>query len=164
MWLMQSRLRVSAGLVVYRIRDGRLEVFLVHPGGPFFARRDEGAWSIPKGEIEPGEKMLATALREFKEEVGIEIDPTSQFLELGSIRQKGGKIVHAWGVEKDYEKPMPVCSNTFEMEWPPHSGRRQRFPEVDRAEFLSLAIAKEKIKETQVPLLERLAAALGIKQ
>src|SRR5436190_12931127 len=104
--------RVSAGLLLYRMREGQLEVFLAHPGGPFFAHRDDGHWTIPKGEIEAGEELLATALREFWEEVGIEIDPRSKFLELGSIRQKGGKIVHAWGVEFDWEGKAPVKSST----------------------------------------------------
>src|SRR5678810_387391 len=105
------RARVSAGLLMFRVCEGQLEVFLAHPGGPFFAHRDDGHWTIPKGEIEPGEEFLATALREFKEEVGIEIDPRSNFFELGSIRQKGGKIVHAWGVENDCECDTPVQSS-----------------------------------------------------
>lgn len=147
---------------MYRIRDGRLEVFLAHPGGPFFTRRDAGCWSVPKGEIEAGEDLLATALREFKEEVAIEIDPQSRFIELGSIRQKGGKIVHAWGVEHDCVPPPPCANNTFTMEWPPRSGRMRQFPEVDRAQYFPLAQAKEKIKDTQLPLLDRLIASLGI--
>ena len=146
---------------MFRIRDGRLEVFLAHPGGPFFARRDEGCWTVPKGEIEAGEDLLTTAIREFEEEVGISIDPQRKFIELGSIRQKGGKIVHAWGVEHDCEPPPPSKSNTFTMEWPPHSGRLRKFPEVDRAAFFPLAKAAEKVKDTQLPLIERLAAALG---
>jgi len=156
----KAKAKVSAGLLMYRIRDGSLEVFLAHPGGPFFVRRDD-CWSIPKGEIEPGEDALATAIREFKEETGISIDPGSRFRELGFIQQKGGKIVHAWGVEHDCEPPAQCPSNTFAMEWPPRSGRIQRFPEVDRARFFSLAEGLEKMKDTQRPLLERLAAALG---
>jgi predicted NUDIX family NTP pyrophosphohydrolase len=154
--------RISAGLVWYRVRDGSLEVFLAHPGGPLFTRRDEGYWTIPKGEIEPGEDFLVTALREFQEEVGIEIDPQSRFIELGSIRQKGGKIVHAWGVEKDDSPLGPLRSITFEMEWPPGSRSKQRFPEVDRAQFFELKEAKKRIKETQIPLLERLAEILQL--
>jgi predicted NUDIX family NTP pyrophosphohydrolase len=154
--------RVSAGLLMYRIRNGRLEVFLAHPGGPFFARRDDGCWGIPKGEIEPGEELLATAIREFKEEVDIAVDPKGPFIELGSIRQKGGKTVHAWGVERDCEPPPPCASNTFTMEWPPRSGRMQSFPEVDRAAFFPLAKAMQKLKDTQLPLLKRLMIALGI--
>jgi predicted NUDIX family NTP pyrophosphohydrolase len=146
---------------MYRIRDGRLEVFLAHPGGPFFERRDD-CWSLPKGEIEAGEALLATAIREFKEEVGIDIDPQSRFIELGLIRQKGGKIVHAWGVEKDCIPPAPCRSNTFAMEWPPRSGRIRHFPEVDRAQFFCLGEAREKMKDTQVPFLDRLTAALGV--
>ncbi len=148
--------RVSAGLVMYRIRGGGLEVFLAHPGGPFFAHRDEGYWTIPKGEIEDEEEHLATAIREFQEEVGLEIDPKSEFIELGSIRQKGGKIVHAWAVEQRCADPIECKSNTFKIEWPIGSGKWARFPEVDRAEFFPIALAKRKLKATQVPLLERL--------
>lgn len=145
---------------MYRFRNGRLEVFLAHPGGPFFAHKDEGHWTIPKGEIEPGEDHLATALREVREEVGIAVDPQRRFLELGSIRQKGGKIVHAWGVEWDFDDSRPVVSNTYEMEWPLNSGRVQRFPEVDRARFFPMAEARVKIKETQIPLLDKLESWL----
>jgi predicted NUDIX family NTP pyrophosphohydrolase len=152
--------RVSAGLVLYRIRNGRLEVFLAHPGGPLFAFKDEAHWTIPKGHIEPEEELLDTAIREFKEEIGLEIHRQSQFLDLGSIRQKGGKIVHAWGVEGDYDQSVPIQSNRFKMEWPPGSGEVQRFPEVDRAQFFPMLEARIKIKPTQIPLLERLEAAL----
>src|SRR5713101_2812179 len=154
------RSRVSSGLLMFRFRNGQLEVFLAHPGGPFFANRDDGHWTIPKGEIEPGEEFLATALREFKEEVGIDIDPKSKFLELGSIRQKGGKIVHAWGVERDLDAATAFKSSTFKMEWPPGSGKIQRFPEVDRAQFFPMAEACRRIKETQTPLLDALEAHL----
>src|SRR6185295_14861898 len=104
------RSRVSAGLLVFRVRDGRLEVFLAHPGGPLFASRDDGHWTLPKGEVEPGEDLLAAALREFQEEIGIEIDPAGPFLPLGSIQQKGGKVVHAWAVEKDWDGAPPIRS------------------------------------------------------
>ena len=154
------RSRISAGLVMYRLRDGRLEVFLAHPGGPFFANRDQGVWTIPKGELEPDEAHLATAIREFKEEVGIEIDPQSDFIELGSIRQKGGKTVFAWGVEQHCLDPIECKSNVFKMEWPAGSGNWKSFPEVDRAQFFPLPEAKERIKDTQVPLLERLEQQL----
>ena len=146
---------------MYRRRDGRLEVFLAHPGGPFFAKKDAGHWTIPKGEIEDGEDHLATAIREFKEEVGIDVDPKAKFIELGSIQQKGGKIVHAWGVEQDCPDPFECKSNLFRVEWPPKSGNWQMFPEVDRAQFFSVDEAKLKIKETQRPLIERLEQALA---
>ena len=148
---------------MYRIRNGQLEVFLAHPGGPFFAHKDEGHWTIPKGEIEPGEDFIATAIREFKEEVGIDVSAQSEFIELGSIRQKGGKIVHAWAIERDWDDSVPFQSITFEMEWPPGSGRLQRFPEVDRARFFSIAEAVQKIKETQIPLLDQLEAVLRMR-
>lgn len=150
------RARVSAGLLLYRFHNGALEIFLAHPGGPFFAYKDDGHWTIPKGEIEANEDYLATAIRECKEEVCIEVDPQGPFLDLGSIRQKGGKVVHAWGVEVDMEKPPLLKSNHFRMEWPPDSGKFQSFPEVDRAEFFPLAEAKRKIKETQIPFIDRL--------
>ena len=158
------RSRVSAGLVMYRCRDGQLEVFLAHPGGPFFANRDDGVWTIPKGEIEVEEEHLATAIREFKEEVGIDIDPQSEFVELGSIRQKGGKTVYAWAVEQACPDPVTCKSNLFEMEWPPGSGQWKSFPEVDRAQFFLIAEAKQKIKNTQVPLLERLEQHLATRK
>lgn len=154
--------RVSAGLVLYRIRNQRLEVFLGHPGGPFFAHKDAGHWSIPKGEIEPGEDMIKTAIREVKEEIGIRIDYRSKFISLGSIRQKGGKIVHAWALERDEVAFDPNKSQTFRMEWPLHSGQFEAFPEIDRAGFFPWAEVIEKIKSTQVPLLERLARELGL--
>ena len=151
------RSRVSAGLVLYRKRDGELEVFLAHPGGPFFAHKDDGHWTIPKGEVETGEDMLATAIREVEEETGLVIDERANFIELGSIKQKGGKIVHGWGVEYSGADPGPCKSNVFHMEWPIGSGQMKAFPEVDRAEFFPLETAKAKVKATQVPLLERLA-------
>ena len=155
--------RISAGLVVYRFKNGRLEVFLAHPGGPFFAHKDHGHWTIPKGEIEAQEDYLATGIREFKEEIGIEIDPKSRFLDLGSIRQKGGKTVHAWGVEQDWDDSRSLRSNTFTLEWPPRSGKIQTFPEVDRAQFFPIEEARKRIKETQLPLLDRLDELLRSK-
>ena len=153
--------RTSAGLLMYRrcARSG-LEVFLAHPGGPFFKNKDMGAWTIPKGEIPDGEEPLAAALREFEEETGMRIDASVDFRDLGSIRQKGGKIVHAWAVEGDYPAGHCLKSNTFEIEWPPRSGRLQSFPEIDRAEFFPLDAAREKINPAQVPFLDRLEAAL----
>jgi predicted NUDIX family NTP pyrophosphohydrolase len=133
-----------------------LEVFLAHPGGPFFARKDDGHWTIPKGEVESGEDLLATAIREFREEIGIPLKSGLDFLPLGAIQQKGGKIVHAWAVEQDWNGEPPIRSNEFEMEWPPGSGQRQRFPEVDRAQFFPLAEARRKVKERQIPLLDEL--------
>ncbi len=147
----------SAGLLMYRLRDGRPEVFLVHPGGPFFAQRDEGVWSIPKGELEPGEDPLAAAIREFREETGF--TARGPFLPLGAIRQKGGKLVEAWAFSGDCD-PAALQSNLFEMEWPPGSARTARFPEVDRGAWFDLATARRKIRESQIPLLERLEAAL----
>jgi predicted NUDIX family NTP pyrophosphohydrolase len=145
--------RLSAGLLMYRIKDGIPQVLLAHPGGPFFRNKDDGAWSIPKGEIEPGEDLLLTAQREFKEETGIK--PTGPFLPLKPIKQKGGKIVHAWAFEGDCD-PNAIKSNTFAMEWPPKSGRQMEFPEIDRAEFFDLGMAKQKIKAGQGALIEEL--------
>jgi predicted NUDIX family NTP pyrophosphohydrolase len=144
---------------MYRRREG-IEVFIAHPGGPFFRAKDDGHWTIPKGEVEPDEDQLATAIREFKEETGITIDPKAQFVELGSIRQKGGKIVHAWAVEQDCPESYVCMSNVFSMQWPPNSGKWQSFPEVDRAQFFPLDQARRKLKETQLPLLDRLETAL----
>jgi predicted NUDIX family NTP pyrophosphohydrolase len=147
---------MSAGLVMFRRRDGELEFFLAHPGGPFSKNKDDGHWTIPKGEPDGDEPLLDVAKREFEEETGIK--PHGPYVELGSIQQKGGKWVHAWGFEGDCTGP--ICSNNFAMEWPPKSGRVCEFPEVDRAEFFTLETARRKIKETQIPLLERLALAL----
>jgi predicted NUDIX family NTP pyrophosphohydrolase len=154
----ETRSAVSAGLLLFRRRDAALEVLLVHPGGPFFARKDEGAWSIPKGEALPGEDLLTRAKTEFKEELGIGIE--GRFISLRSIRQKGGKTVHAWAVEADLPPAFEFRSNTFELEWPPRSGLRQIFPEIDRAEFFPEEIARRKINPAQVELLDRLAALL----
>ena len=142
--------KVSAGLLLYRIRDERIEVLLVHPGGPFWAKKDLGSWTIPKGEIVPGEDPLAAATREFEEELGF--TPQGKLLPLGMVSQKGGKNVHAWAVECDCS-PEALKSNTFTIEWPPHSGRVQEFPEVDRAEFFGMEEAKKKINPAQVKLL-----------
>ena len=143
---------------MYRRRGGELEVFLVHPGGPFFAKKDEGAWSIPKGEIEEGDDALTTALREFREETGIE--PSGDLTDLGTVKQKGGKMVHAWAFEGDYNEDRPIRSNTFSMEWPPRSGKRREFPEVDKAAFFSATAAKQKINPAQAELIERLQKEL----
>jgi predicted NUDIX family NTP pyrophosphohydrolase len=145
--------RLSAGLLMFRFREGMLQVFLAHPGGPFFTRKDEGAWTIPKGEAEPGEDLLETAKREFEEETGIM--PTGPFIPLSPVKQKGGKIVHAWAFENDW-KEKDVVSNTFSMEWPPKSGRQAEFPEIDRAEFFDVREAKRKVKAAQDALIDEL--------
>src|SRR3954467_10366015 len=144
---------VSAGLLMHRMVDGALQVLLVHPGGPFFRKKDEGAWSIPKGEVGPGEDLLETARREFAEEIGI--TPTGQFVALAPVKQKGGKVVHAWAFEGDCD-PGAIVSNTFAMEWPPRSGRQTEFPEMDRADFFDVASASRKIKAAQMALVEEL--------
>lgn len=150
--------RVSAGLLMYRRgAAGAVEVFLVHPGGPFWAKKDRGAWGIPKGEVEEGEEMLATAVREFAEETGFRAE--APFLELGSIRQAGGKVVTAWAFAGDCD-PAALRSNTCEVEWPPRSGRRIEIPEVDRGAWFGVEAARLFIREAQMPLVERLIAFL----
>jgi predicted NUDIX family NTP pyrophosphohydrolase len=149
---------ISAGIVLYRSGPGGIEVLLVHPGGPLWARKDLGAWSIPKGEVEQGEDLLAAARREFEEETGFPASGAAAAL--GSVRQRGGKVVHAWAVRGDAD-PARLRSNTFEMEWPPRSGKRQEFPEVDRAAWFDLAEAQRRILRAQAKLLDRLAAALS---
>jgi predicted NUDIX family NTP pyrophosphohydrolase len=150
--------RVSAGLLMFRVRDGSLQIFLAHPGGPLFRNKDEGYWTIPKGEPPEDEPLIEAATREFEEETGIK--PVGPFIELGSIRQKGGKVVYAWAFEGDQDESQPVRSNTFEMEWPLRSGRYESFPEVDRTRFFSLDEGRRKLKDTQWPLVERLVAIL----
>jgi predicted NUDIX family NTP pyrophosphohydrolase len=157
---MTARSRLSAGLLLYRRRAGDPEFLLVHPGGPFFIRKDEGSWSIPKGEAQPDEDLLTRAKIEFEEELGF-IPPRGNFLPLGSVKQKGGKTVHAWAAEGDLPGDFVLQSNTFELEWPPRSGRIQSFPEVDRAEFYPEQVAREKIKLAQSELIYRLLALLG---
>jgi predicted NUDIX family NTP pyrophosphohydrolase len=145
----------SAGIVLYRAGDGGLEVLLVHPGGPFWAKKDLGAWSIPKGEYEPGEDPLACALREFEEETGTRLQ-APELVELGTVTQNAGKQVTAWGARGDLDAAA-VRSNSFTMEWPPRSGRQQEFPEVDRAEWFGLDQARAKLVAAQVELIDRLA-------
>ncbi len=142
----------SAGILAYRTVSGVLEFFLVHPGGPFFAKKDLGVWTVPKGLVENGDDLLLTAKREFLEETGIEV--SGDFLTLGHIVQKGGKQVHCYGVEFDLD-PSKLKSNTFELEWPPRSGRIVTFPEVDRGEWFDLETAKIKINAKQAELLDR---------
>ena len=144
---------LSAGLVMYDNRD-QLRIFLVHPGGPYFKNKDQGWWSIPKGLIEPDEDFQSAAIREFKEETGI--SPKGPYLDLGSIRQKSGKTVYAWAFRGDSTQPIQLKSNTFEIEWPPRSGRNQEFPEIDQAQWHLWESAVTKIMAAQVPLLERL--------
>jgi len=150
--------RVSSGILLYRRPGGRLEVLLAHPGGPYFARKDEGHWTIPKGEVDPGEEFVSVGRREFEEETGQPV-PEGPSRELGSIVQKGGKIVHAWAVEGDLD-PDAGASNTFEVEWPPGSGRRQSFPEIDRVAWFDAGEARRRIKATQIPFIDRLEAGL----
>ena len=143
----------SAGILVYRRGAAGLEIFLVHPGGPFWAKKDLGVWSIPKGELEPDEDPLAAARREFEEETGCRTG--GEFRPLAPLKQRSGKTVYAWAVEGDCD-PAAIKSNTFSMEWPPHSGRRQEFPEVDRAAWFPLAEAKRRILPGQVGFIESL--------
>jgi predicted NUDIX family NTP pyrophosphohydrolase len=149
----------SAGILLYRLTGDEPEVLLVHPGGPFWARKDAGVWSIPKGEYAEDEDPQACALREFAEETGAALPP-SELADLGSVRQKSGKVVTAWAAEGDLDADR-IESNTFEMEWPPRSGRRQAFPEVDRAGWFGLDGAREKLNPAQAPFADRLAALLS---
>jgi predicted NUDIX family NTP pyrophosphohydrolase len=148
--------RTSAGLLLFRLHEGQLEVLLVHPGGPFWAKKDDAAWSIPKGEIGDGEDALAAARREVQEEIGT--SPDGAFIPLAPVRQPGGKVVRAWAIEADVD-PAAITSNTFQMEWPPRSGRQQTFPEVDRAAWFTIPQARSKILRGQLPLLDGLAHA-----
>ena len=143
----------SAGLLIYRVRDNTLEVLLVHPGGPLWAKKDLGAWSIPKGEFDEEEPLLA-AKREFYEETGIQA-PEGEYVSLNPVKQKGGKIVHAWAVAGEVDAEL-VISNKFELEWPPRSGKKQSFPEIDRAAWYSVEEAQQKINPGQVRLIQEL--------
>jgi predicted NUDIX family NTP pyrophosphohydrolase len=156
-----SRSRISAGLLIFRRRNNELEVLLVHPGGPFFARKDDGAWTIPKGEATSEEDLLTRAQIEFEEELGFRPENFPDWIELGSIKQKGGKTVHAWAFESDLPEPFELKSNLFEIEWPPRSGKHKKFPEIDQARFFSEEVARRKINPAQVLLLERLRAAIN---
>jgi len=149
--------KLSAGILLFRGRGGALEVFLVHPGGPFWAKKDEGAWTVPKGEPEEGEALLDTALREFCEEVGFR--PEGPYLELPPVKQAGGKVVHCWMAEGDCD-PSSLTGHSFEMEWPPRSGKRQQFPEVDRAAWFTLQEARRRINKAQAAFLDRLQERL----
>ena len=148
----------SAGLLLFRTASDSLEVLLVHPGGPFWAKRDDGAWSIPKGEIHAGEDPFQAALREFREEMGAPVD--GDFIALAPRRQAGGKIVHAWAVAAQFD-PSRLRSNTFTMEWPPRSGQRREFPEIDRAAWFPLDVARAKILKSQAGFLDELIRTLA---
>jgi predicted NUDIX family NTP pyrophosphohydrolase len=152
--------KTSAGLLLYRGEGAAVEVLLVHPGGPFWAKRDDGAWSVPKGEHGPDEDPLAVARREFLEELGVEPPATEPPTPLGEIRQAGGKRVLAWAIRGDLD-PASIRSNTFQMEWPPRSGRMREFPEVDRAAWFDLAAARTKVVSGQVAFLDRLGELAG---
>lgn len=143
---------------MFRRREGELQVLLVHPGGPFWARKDEGAWTIPKGEAAGDEDLLTRAQTEFGEELGV--TASGEWIALGSVKQRGGKTVHAWAFEGELPDPFELRSNVFEMEWPPRSGRRASFPEVDRAAFFDLETARKKINPAQQEFLERLVEVL----
>jgi predicted NUDIX family NTP pyrophosphohydrolase len=149
--------RNSAGLLMYRTRDGELEVLIVHPGGPYWAKKDAGSWFVPKGEIEPGEDELEAAQREFQEETAIV--PAGPFLDLGEVTHKSSKRVRAWAFPGNCD-PGAIVSNTFSMEWPPRSGRMQSFPEIDRAEFADAATAREKLNPAEYAFVERLQELL----
>ena len=145
--------KTSAGVLLYRRSGKSLEVFLVHPGGPFWAKKDDGAWSIPKGEFAEGEDPVDVARREFEEETGFPLKGKLEALK--PIKQAGGKIVHAWAIEGELNQSA-IRSNTFSLEWPPHSGKNQEFPEVDRASWFDLETGRRKILKSQMPLLEQL--------
>jgi predicted NUDIX family NTP pyrophosphohydrolase len=151
---------ISAGLLLYRWRGSRAEVFLVHPGGPYWAKKDDGAWSVPKGIVNPLEDELAGARREFKEETGFDVDRSGAEHDLGIFRQLSGKRLHIWAIEGDCN-PAELASNLFEMEWPPKSGRREQFPEVDRGAWFEGASALLKIAKGQRPILEKFYAEFG---
>jgi predicted NUDIX family NTP pyrophosphohydrolase len=151
--------KLSAGILLYRARQGAVEVLLVHPGGPFWAKKDLGAWTIPKGEYQQGDDPLAAALREFGEETG-QAPPADGLVELGTIRQRGGKLLTAWAAAGDLD-PEAVVSNTFTMEWPPRSGVQREFPEVDRAGWFDRETARAKLLAAQAELVDRLLAALS---
>jgi predicted NUDIX family NTP pyrophosphohydrolase len=153
-----SRSRISAGLLMYRRREGLIEVFLVHPGGPYFRNKDDGFWTIPKGEVEPEESLLESARREFEEETGFR--PQGSFRALPTVTQKGGKVVHAWAFEGDCD-PAEIRCNPFQMEWPPKSGRYAEFPEIDNAGFFDMQAARQKINAAQIVFLDELERSLN---
>jgi predicted NUDIX family NTP pyrophosphohydrolase len=149
----------SAGILLYRRREASLEVLLVHPGGPFWSKKDDGAWFVPKGELTEGEEPLAAARREFREELGSD-PPAGEPLALGTVKNKSGKLIYVWALEGELDV-QSIQSNTFSLEWPPRSGKMREFPEVDRASFFALEAAAIKIHSAELPLLERLAALVA---
>src|SRR5712692_2861145 len=155
-----KRSRISAGLLMFRKKQGRLEVLLAHPGGPYFQNKDGGIWTVPKGEVGEGEDLLARSKIEFEEELGV-APRAAEWIQLGWIKQKGGKIVHAWAFEGDLPEAFQCKSNLFELEWPPRSGKYEKFPEVDQVCFFSDEVARRKLKNTQGPFLDRLRAVLS---
>ena len=150
--------QISAGLLMYSETKNGLKVFLVHPGGPFFEKKDDGYWGIPKGLIEENEDLLVAAKREFEEETGIK--PFGKLIPLDTVVQSNNKEVHAWAFKSENDKPIEIASNTFKMEWPPHSGKKEKFPEVDKGEFFSIEQAKIKMYSAQHPFLDRLEEQL----
>lgn len=151
--------KYSAGILMYRFRDNHIEVFLVHPGGPFWAKKDQAAWSIPKGEFSPDEDAFEAAKREFKEETGISVNGT--FFSLETSKQPSGKVIYAWAVEGSCDASK-IMSNTFSMEWPPKSGEYQEFPEIDKAGWFTIDLAKEKLHKGQIELINRLLKKLNV--
>lgn len=151
---------VSAGLMMYKFAGGKIKYFLVHPGGPFFKNKDKGYWSIPKGLIEKDEDIIEAAVREFEEETGIK--PDNNFIHLGTVTLKSGKVVHAWAFEKEIKEPVNINCNTFELEWPPKSGKKILIPEVDRGEYFFENEAVAKINQAQIALIEKLKEHLNI--
>lgn len=154
---MKKRLNVSAGLLLFRRRGSQLEVLLAHPGGPYWARKDAGAWTVPKGLVNPAEDHLTAARREFEEEIGFSLD--GPFIPLGSVRQKAGKVIHAWACEGDLD-PDHTTSNVVTVEWPAGSGRRVSFPEVDQCKWFCPTVARVKLNPAQAAFIERLETAL----
>ncbi len=152
----------SAGLLMYHKSDDGLKIFLVHPGGPFFAKKDEGYWGIPKGLVEKDEEFLQAAIREFEEETGIKSQ--GDYIPLGTTLQRNSKFVHAWAFESDNSDQFDIECNTFEMEWPYNSGKRQKFPEVDRGEFFNVRDARKKIYSAQLVFIDRLLEKLNINE
>jgi len=161
-----GRAKTSAGLLMFRKGSEGLEVLLVHPGGPFFRKKDDGVWTVPKGEAAEGEDLLSRAAIEFEEELGIPASEVAarqsrDWIDLGNVKQKGGKTVQAWAFEGNLPVEFQVRCNTFDLEWPPRSGRKEQFPEIDRAEFFSLEQARTKINEAQAVFLDRLTEAVA---